>query len=113
MRVSVNVTKIAMQLIASDATRVRVKRDEQGNVMLLPTSRKVISGLDKLGEVARKITRDTRSGTATIALNFDSISEGNYSIVQAKHSWLMLVKMDDSVVPALNVQRVRMTRKSG
>jgi hypothetical protein len=112
MRVSLNVSKSAMHFFA-DATRVRAKLDENGNVMLLPTSRKVISGLDKLGEVARKFSRDTRKGTATVALNFATLTEGYYSVTPGKHGWMSLSKLDDNVTRTLATPVMRMSKKSG
>lgn len=114
MRMSANMSVAASNAVLSvepNATRVRVKTVD-GKVMMMPTSRVLINNLPK-EEVARKITRDTRKNTMTVAINTPEIAPGVYLLVPGKFKWFTCTPYVGTALPPLGSLSVRFSKKSG
>jgi len=115
MRVSSNFSKAASTLVLStepEATRVRLKMAADGSIMFLPTSRKVVNNLPKEELPARKLTRDNRKNTLSVALKAEGIKEGIYVITKGRFNWFSLVPYTGAAAP-LALPTVRFSKKSG
>lgn len=115
MRVSSNFSKAASMLVLAaepEATRCRLKMAADGSVMFMPTSRKAINNLPKEELPARKLTRDQRKGTLSVALKAEGIKEGIYVITKGKFNWFSLTPYTGSAAP-LALPTVRFSKKSG
>ena len=115
MRVSANMSVAASNALLGaepNATRVRTKLSATGEVMIMPTSRVLINNLPQ-GETARRLTRDTRKGTATVALNTPDVTPGVYVLVPGKFRWFTCTPYVGTALPPLGTLSVRFSKKSG
>jgi hypothetical protein len=115
MRFSVNFSVTASKLVLgaeASATRVRLKKSTDGAIMFMPTARKAVNNLPETELKARKLTRDARKGTLTVALNTDGVEPGVYVLAPGKHNWFTLERFVGEV-RTLALPTVRISRKTG
>ncbi len=116
MRVSTNFSKTASALVLAsvpDATRCRLKMNVDGTVMLMPTSRKAVNNLPKEELAARKLTRDARKNTLSMALNVEGLNEGIYVVTPSKHNWFTMTPYTGTGGAPLGLATIRFSKKSG
>jgi hypothetical protein len=116
MRVSSNFSKSASVLVLGaepEATRCRLKMGADGSVMFMPTSRKAVNNLPKEELAARRLTRDKRKNTLSLALNVPTIAEGIYVITAGKHNWFSMKPYEGAAGAPLALPTVRFSKKSG
>jgi len=116
MRVSANMSVAASASILNvepEATRVRVKMDAAGQLMMMPTSRVAVNNLPKEELAARKLTRDARKNTLSVALNSPDIAPGVYVLIPGKFKWFTATPWVSNTLPPLGTLAVRFSKKSG
>jgi hypothetical protein len=116
MRVSGNFSKTGSAMVLGaepEATRCRLKMAEDGSVMLMPTSRMAVNNLPKEELKARRLTRDKRKNTLSLALNVEGISEGIYVLTPGKHRWFSMKPYEGVGGAPLGLATVMFSKKSG
>lgn len=116
MRYSANMSVAASKAVIGaepSANRVRIKIVNNA-LMMMPTARVAINNLPKEELKARKLTRDTRTNTLSVALNVNDVPAGVYVLTPQKFKWFMLSPWTgDTKLPPLGTLSVRLSKKTG
>ena len=116
MRYSANISVAASQSILGaepNATRVRLKIGQDGALMFMPTARVAVNNLPKEEFKARKLTRDARKNTLSVAVNVPDVAPGVYVLTPGKFKWFSMTPWVGEQLPPLGTLSVRLSKKSG